>query len=74
MTRITETVGLDWSVKDYDKEAMDKLLSEAQEEAEKALLEEMEKFNKWCESVVRDVELIDALFTEIVMLKEEGVI
>ena len=25
MTRITETVGLDWAVKDYDKEAMDKL-------------------------------------------------
>lgn len=53
MTRVTETIGLDWAVKDYDKEAMDKLLSEAQEAAEKALLEERAKFNKWCESVVR---------------------
>ena len=53
MTRVTETIGLDWAVKDYDKEAMDKLLSEAQEAAEKALLEEKAKFNKWCESVVR---------------------
>lgn len=53
MTRVTETIGLDWVVKDYDKEAMDKLLSEAQEAAEKALLEEKQKFDKWCELILR---------------------
>ena len=51
--RITETIGLDWAVDVYNKEAIDALVAEAENEIEKRTIVEMQKLNKWCELILR---------------------
>lgn len=53
MMRITETIGLDWAVEAYNKEAIDRLVAEAENEIEKRTLAEMQKLDKWCELILR---------------------